>query len=67
MKSMPYSGRWAAAGSLPARGAWIEINLAAAAILRISSLPARGAWIEIDIVRAVRLYKRVAPRKGSVD
>ena len=34
--------------SLPARGAWIEINCALnALIFAILSPPARGAWIEI--------------------
>ena len=36
--------------SLPARGAWIEINgKPTGEFIRIMSLPARGAWIEIRI------------------
>ena len=35
------------AGSLPIRGAWIEINLIALWCSGLSSLPIRGAWIEI--------------------
>ena len=34
-------------GSLPARGAWIEIYQAQDGTNRTVSLPARGAWIEI--------------------
>ena len=40
--------------SLPARGAWIEIDKAAALFDTIErSLPARGAWIEIDSEQAM--------------
>ena len=54
-------------GSLPARGAWIEIVSAPHKIRIATSLPARGAWIEIEtIVKDVRTLL-VAPRKGSVD
>ena len=35
------------ATSLPARGAWIEINGAVWGALYNVSLPARGAWIEM--------------------
>ena len=34
-------------GSLPVRGAWIEIVLFYACIPHVRSLPVRGAWIEI--------------------
>ena len=38
-------------GSLPARGAWIEISVVYTPIREPSSLPARGAWIEIVMRR----------------
>jgi len=35
-------------GSLPVRGAWIEINMKGATPATVvKSLPVRGAWIEI--------------------
>ena len=34
-------------GSLPSRGAWIEISILAYHDIDILSLPSRGAWIEI--------------------
>ena len=35
-------------GSLPARGAWVEISsICGAACQALGSLPARGAWVEI--------------------
>ena len=54
--------------SLPARGAWIEINgYVSKNVQDGASLPARGAWIEIeDDVFRVGEYT-VAPRTGSVD
>ena len=35
-------------GSLPVRGAWIEIAFAESANVSVMSLPVRGAWIEIS-------------------
>ena len=40
--------------SLPARGAWIEIETLTRSIEFVRSLPARGAWIEIYFVRDER-------------
>ena len=55
-------------GSLPARGAWIEIFCP---LLSVGpdkrSLPARGAWIEIMYMMGSELKEIVAPREGSVD
>ena len=39
---IPYSG-----GSLPVRGAWIEMQAATPSVGLFRSLPVRGAWIEI--------------------
>ena len=36
------------AGSLPVRGAWIEIATVTFCPVAIASLPVRGAWIEIS-------------------
>ena len=54
-------------GSLPVRGAWIEIRRLKLYPCKFASLPVRGAWIEMPL-----LYGRwerivVAPRAGSVD
>jgi len=54
-------------GSLPARGAWIEIFTTKEFNYENQSLPARGAWIEIKYPVFVRTSTRVAPRTGSVD
>ena len=53
--------------SLPARGAWIEIENIRIKIFKVWSLPARGAWIEISAPGFQPVRGRVAPRKGSVD
>ena len=53
--------------SLPARGAWIEIELHRSRYLDNASLPARGAWIEMFPAAHHRSSLAVAPRKGSVD
>ena len=37
-----------APGSLPMRGAWIEICYTSLNVIEPLSLPMRGAWIEID-------------------
>ena len=55
-------------GSLPARGAWIEITRALTlSFMLFWSLPARGAWIEIPRLAVRSLTLCVAPREGSVD
>ena len=54
-------------GSLPVRGAWIEIAFSKHSFLPLLSLPVRGAWIEIYPYNGVDAFPAVAPRKGSVD
>ena len=56
-----------ASGSLPVRGAWIEIPRIRLCGRRVTSLPVRGAWIEIATSPDVAVNSAVAPRKGSVD
>ena len=53
--------------SLPARGVWIEIKLAALEDEPKPSLPARGVWIEIRASCWTLPGGGVTPRKGSVD
>ena len=54
-------------GSLPSRGAWIEIRMRSCAAPRTGSLPSRGAWIEMLEYRPLSLNHSVAPLAGSVD
>ena len=54
-------------GSLPVRGAWIEIRIVIFSGRIMMSLPVRGAWIEINRHARGNRLLRVAPRKGSVD
>ena len=55
-------------GSLPSRGAWIEIFLIYHSARETGlSLPSRGAWIEIDLRRKLSSGCKVAPLAGSVD
>ena len=49
------------AQSLPARGAWIEINSLKFLSLLQQSLPARGAWIEISVPRLTNAVPRRSP------
>ena len=54
-------------GSLPTRGAWIEMEVQVSALPFRASLPTRGAWIEIN-ESSIGIGKfRVAPHTGSVD
>ena len=55
-------------GSLPTRGAWIEI-LSMDGLLEddMMSLPTRGAWIEIKLLQISSHFIAVAPHTGSVD
>ena len=53
--------------SRPARGAWIEIAVGAAAKAAQTSRPARGAWIEMFVIECPFNSAAVAPRKGRVD
>ena len=46
-----------AAGSLPLRGAWIEMSRIKTGYLPILSLPLRGAWIEIAAVSELILVE----------
>ena len=55
------------AGSLPSRGAWIEMARTAPDRTRKASLPSRGAWIEMAHRRSGRRLHPVAPLTGSVD
>ena len=53
--------------SLPAWGAWVEIDAACQVFRRAQSLPAWGAWVEIrKLVVQHRPSQAVAPRMGSV-
>ena len=54
-------------GSLPTRGAWIEIHFSLNSRLSVTSLPTRGAWIEIGLAPDHHSDGRVAPHAGSVD
>ena len=56
-------------GSLPPRGAWIEMSRTFACLLvKLKSLPPRGAWIEIQAIKDIqRDMGDVAPPAGSVD
>ena len=54
-------------GSLPPRGAWIEINTIAAYLCQYLSLPPRGAWIEMELKVFGEGRCEVAPPTGSVD
>ena len=54
-------------GSLPVRGAWIEIPKNYIFVIPKESLPVRGAWIEITMFLHKLVAELVAPRKGSVD
>ena len=52
--------------SLPARGAWIEINeLRRERSERTVSLPARGAWIEITGQSRMDQGRRSLPARGA--
>ena len=53
--------------SLSARRAWIEIELAQAALKTARSLSARRAWIEIIGITTLARFVGVALRKESVD
>ncbi len=46
---LPHPGR-AEKGSLPPRGAWIEISYFSSVVCGFLSLPPRGAWIEILLI-----------------
>ena len=53
------------AQSLPARGAWIEINSLKFLSLLQQSLPARGAWIEITIEEIATKWIKSLPARGA--
>ena len=55
------------AGSLPSRGAWIEISHSLRPHRSSRSLPSRGAWIEICKEGEKSFDSAVAPLAGSVD
>ena len=53
-------------GSLPARGAWIEIAFLPGCATFFVSLPARGAWIEIVPIDSIlRKRGRSLPARGA--
>ena len=61
---------WAAAvkrmsGSLPSRGAWIEISVIRHVFDLLVSLPSRGAWIEINIVSGLIVDFASLPSRGA--
>ena len=53
-------------GSLPVRGAWVEMGELKQHGVADTSLPVRGAWVEIFRAGCAFLCLRVAPRAGSV-
>ena len=53
--------RW----SLPVRGAWIEINASAIALILDWSLPVRGAWIEIHVFADFSEHLESLPVRGA--
>ena len=53
------------AQSLPVRGAWIEISIAAAFGFVSSSLPVRGAWIEMRRRDAKEDSRMSLPVRGA--
>ena len=54
-------------GSLPSRGAWIEMITDSGKNLLSQSLPSRGAWIEMFDQGLMKVNIGVAPLTGSVD
>ena len=54
-------------GSLPTRGAWIEIGRRSTPPAPPGSLPTRGAWIEMGGRYCRSASRPVAPHTGSVD
>ena len=67
MKLMVKNAHVDAFGSLPVRGAWIEIDGEKRTRGRFWSLPVRGAWIEMGTKPSLLYSYQVAPRAGSVD
>ena len=53
--------------SLPMRGEWIEMVLAALFPAMAESLPMRGEWIEIVVMGKDFLHAVVSPHAGRVD
>ena len=47
LKCPEWVDEWVEEGSLPTRGAWIEIATSVTRHASYASLPTRGAWIEI--------------------
>ena len=67
MKYKPKVAQFNFYGSLPVRGAWIEIAQPEIYTACLSSLPVRGAWIEMTADAHGTPITLVAPRAGSVD
>ena len=53
------------AGSLPVRGAWIEIVDRLPANIKKLSLPVRGAWIEISLTVTFGVIRMSLPVRGA--
>ncbi len=51
--------------SLPMRGAWIEIAIAAKNYAEAWSLPMRGAWIEIELRWYWSMIMQSLPMRGA--
>ena len=52
-------------GSLPTRGAWIEISRPQGIPMQGRSLPTRGAWIEITTTITGSRVSRSLPTRGA--
>ena len=52
-------------GSLPSRGAWIEISTRWTWVVPWASLPSRGAWIEIEEVHVAETVGGSLPSRGA--
>ena len=60
-------GLFPGVGSLPSRGAWIEmVQVDFDALPALESLPSRGAWIEILLETVYRVrYRESLPSRGA--
>ena len=54
-----------ASGSLPVRGAWVEISSSIGNSELHQSLPVRGAWVEIYCSGGVTVRRRSLPVRGA--
>ena len=66
MKYLDKKPVFAPVGSLPVRGAWIEIITSECFFPPTASLPVRGAWIEISGSSACKICHKVSlPVRGA--